>query len=464
VNKKTQETLRRKAESLRHTALTMWMLLIAMTFGDFSLAAQEGGCTDQPTTNLWCGGNAQLVLQNVTISPSAPTNAPYDSIVCVCDTVSATLSWFTTPSTNVTQICHSCKNNTPTNYCDPPVYSTGASPYNITNEWLYEWGSQYVTGDGDSVSFSFTNATAGDVTFWNISAMMPTNPPACGVSVNWAPNAVADRTFAFVAADSISVSAGQLVDNVPTPRPTYLVAYCPGTFITVTAPPNPGMDDNFLPAGWSMSGGLPVTNSDGSTSRTKRHVDRGTVGSTTVTAVSGCSTQSVTIIVYQATFGIYADAASTTFGHAWWGLWVLPDDVYPFLVEADDTSLVPYLGLNGFYAVSFGPSCVTGCDGIVRPGEQPIGGTSPVQYYSATSFYWWCISWNDLKNALEYVDSIRTYPPTYVLASCNCVTEAVAVGSWAGVTVGYNGYMPSGLNDYLINLFSQSPVACLCAQ
>ena len=250
---------------------------------------------DNPTTSLGCAGSAQLVLKDVIISPAAATNAPYDCIVCVCDTVSANLSWFTVPSTNATQTCHTCNGSTPTNYCDPIIYTAGASPYNITNEWWNDWWWDWTNGYGDSVSFSFTNATAGWVDFGNISAEMTTNAPGCGVSVYWADNAHSWRSYAFVAVDSISCDTWNLVTNVP--MPTYSVDFCPGTCITVTASPSPGMDDKFLPGGWSMSGGLTTTNSDGSTSRTRRLVDCGQIGTNVITATSGCSSKSLKVIV-----------------------------------------------------------------------------------------------------------------------------------------------------------------------
>ena len=256
---------------------------------------QENTNCDNPTSSQWCAASAQLVLSNVVINPPAPTNAPYDCIVSVCDTISANLQSFTVPSTNATQTCHTCDGSTPTNFCDPIVYTAGASPYNITNEWRNAWWQGVTSGIGDSMSFNYTNATEGYLRFDNVSAQMPTTAPGCGVSVFWAPNAHNSRTYAFVAVDSISCDAWNLVTN--NPMPTYKVDFCPGTYVTVTASPSPGMDDKFLPGGWSMSGGLATTNSDGSPSRTKRLVDCGQIGTNVITATSGCSSQSLKVIV-----------------------------------------------------------------------------------------------------------------------------------------------------------------------
>jgi hypothetical protein len=265
---------------------------------------------DTPTKSIWCGGDAQLVLKNVTISPAAPTNAPYDCIVCVCASVSANLQWFTVASTNASQTCHTCNGSTPTNYCDAIVYTNGAAPYNITNEWWNCWWWDSTNGYGNSVpAFTFTNAATGWISFDNISAQMTTNPPACGVWVHWADNAVSGRSYAFVAADSISVSDGMWYTN--SPCDTYLVAYCPSNYVTVSASPDPWIEDKYLPAGWNMSGGLATTNADGSPSRTRQLVSTGKIGPVTVTATSGCSSKSITVIVVAVGKFQYLDCSGT---------------------------------------------------------------------------------------------------------------------------------------------------------
>jgi hypothetical protein len=407
---------------------------------------------DNPTTTTNCAASAQLVLKNVTISPAAPTNAPYDCIVCVCDSVSAHLQWFTIPSTNVTQTCHTCKGSTPTNYCDAPIYTAGASPYNITNEWWNEWWYDWTNGIGDSVSFSFTNATAGEVWFDNISAMMTTNAPGCGVWVHWADNAYSGRSYAFVAVDSISPDSGHWVTNVPCD--TYLVQFCPSNYVTVTASPDPGMDDKFLPAGWSMSGGLATTNADGSPSRTKRLVDTGTVGSVTVTATSGCSSKSVKIIVYQAKVELdaYTGDCGLNPGHSWWNLTVQPSDVYPFLKKSDGSDLSQYLGTGGYTCDGGNLCCLSGfCDGSV---EHPESG------YDTNCSYWWCISFGGLINALTYVGDLISSPGKYNPTYNNCTTEAEAVGNYAWAPIGFSGSFPCDLCDYLNTL--PFPEKCSC--
>jgi hypothetical protein len=176
-------------------------------------------------------------------------------------------------------------------------------PYNITNEWWngWDWWWDWTNGLGNSVSFSFTNATAGWVGFGNLSAMMRTNAPGCGVWVHWADNASSGRSYAFVAVDSLTPDMGVLIATNPD---TYIICSVPTnspiTNLTITASPNPGMLDKFLPAGWQMTGGIPATNSDSNDvpiSRTRRLVDLTTPSITTVTCVSGCSSKTVKIVV-----------------------------------------------------------------------------------------------------------------------------------------------------------------------
>jgi hypothetical protein len=446
----------------------------AQAGGGNSSSGNENTNCDNPTTSLWCAGDAQLVLKNVTISPAAPTNAPYDCIVCVCDTVSANLSWFTVPSTNATQTCHTCDGSTPTNYCDPIVYTAGASPYNITNEWWNSWWWDWTNGVGDSVSFSFTNATTGEVWFDNISAMMTTNAPGCNVSIDWATNAVSCRSYAFVAVDSISPdwSTGSPVTNDPCP--TYLVQFCPSNYVTVTASPDPGMDDQFLPAGWNMSGGIATTNADGSPSRTKRLVDTGTVGSVTVTATSGCSSKSVKIIVYQAKVELDADRGTHGIlnglfdvGHSWWNLTIQPADVYPFLQGYDpDTGDSINLsgwegpqGMGGFYDHGHmnGP-------GVVQfKNPQPDGTNGAV--HTATGTYWWCVNIGCYIGALQYVfdlnEECQDGVKTYHVFSDNCSTEAEAVGN-NGCVSSINTILPFRLSKWLNKQLPQPPV-CSCS-
>jgi hypothetical protein len=423
---------------------------------------------DNPTTTTNCAASAQLVLKNVTISPAAPTNAPYDCIVCVCDSVSAHLQWFTIPSTNVTQTCHTCKGSTPTNYCDAPIYTAGASPYNITNEWWNEWWYDWTNGIGDSVSFSFTNATTGEIWFDNISAMMTTNAPGCGVSVYWATNAVSCRSYAFVAVDSISPNQGQWVTNIPCD--TYFVEYDPSnTFpIIITASPNPGMDDKFLPAGWNMSGGLTYTNADGTISRTMRQVKTSAVGSTTVTATSGCSSKSVKIIVYESKFILkvmrghfYVTIGwppfDISFGHSWWELTLQPAEAKSLFYKLHP-DLYKYIDEAGFWPDNWNP--IPGWN-TVGPGNLQIGAQEP----TVNSQRGWDIPYDWLVYETSQVKSFDTTKPEphFDLYNYNCTVVAIAFAEPSFSAFAFLGnYIPAytypgDLADFIDNLNSTFP-------
>ena len=86
-------------------------------------------------------------------------------------------------------------------------------------------------------------------------------------------------------------------------------------------------------------------------------------------------------------------------------------------------------------------------------GAQPIIGTNPQLYHSATDSYWWSIPIGSLIGALTYAYDLNEVPGTYYLFSNNCVTEAIEVGLVAGISVGYTGVTPVGLDDYLITVY-----------
>jgi hypothetical protein len=271
-------------------------------------------------------------------------------------------------------------------------------------------------------------------------------------------NCSASATLNVVKVTSISPSSGLLVTNNPD---TYLVPVCLG-YLTVSAGFCPSMDETNLPGCWQMNGGLAYTNEDGSISRTKRLVDTSSVGTQTVTATAGCSSNSVKIIVYRAAIEIDADAGDCLLTqHAWWNLTIEPSDAYPFVKKADGTDLTPWLGEGGYYGEDSDAGCIfPGCEGRVELGPQPITGTT--NYYSPTGLYWWCISFENLINALTYTRDLWLDPGTYVIDSNSCVTQANAVGGAAGVTTGYSGWNACDFSGWLQIMYATSPPICGC--
>jgi len=260
---------------------------------------------DNPTNYVSCGGDAKLVFTNILMGPAASNGAPYDSIVSVGGFISATLISGTAPSTNITITCHTCDGSTPSNYCDAPITNLGVYPFNITNQWTwtgdfnghcnvkyaYTNGISVTNGLTPSFTFSGTNATSGNVTFANLSAMMPTNPTICNVTT---PGSIS-KTYAFVeVADLYALGYTPIADYGT--NKVYAVCVVPTnapvTNITVKASPNPWMDAQWLPGDWILSGGQ-VTDKETSL------VSITSPGSNVVTCASGVSHKTVTILVQQ---------------------------------------------------------------------------------------------------------------------------------------------------------------------
>jgi len=265
---------------------TLAIILFTTTFGRFNAAAQEG-CTDNPTTNIWCADGAQLILSNIVISPTASNSPPFNSIVCVGDTITASLALSIISSTNGKTICHTCNGSIPTNYCDPTFYTTGVAPTHITNSWNYSTSNGSTNGLGNSVTFELTNSMGGAVTFYNVSAQISTNPPQpCGLNVYWPNNS---RTYAFVKVKDLSAGGYAPISDDGTNK-TYLACPQPGGVITVLAASDPGVGAQWLPNDWLLSGGRVQ---DKATSL----VDITNLGTSIVTCTAGWSQKKVTIVV-----------------------------------------------------------------------------------------------------------------------------------------------------------------------
>ena len=259
---------------------------------------------------------------------------------------------------------------------------------------------------------------------------------------------------------SLAPDRGLLVTTNPVD--TYLVAYCAGSYVTVSANP-PCNIDNVMPTEWQMTGGSPYPNDN-----TKRLVDRGQVGSTTITATAAGSSKSITIIVYQAITAVFADSGDCwTTQHAWWLLQVQPTEVYPYLKTSTGINVSSQLGLGGYYGQEDDISCVCpGCQSSVVMGSQPIRGSDPPAWYSATGSYWWCVPFENLIVALDYVRLLRADSGTYFIncggSTYDCVTEAVSVSRTAGANFNYGGWSGCAFSDFLNQLSFGDPPFCDC--
>ena len=183
----------------------------------------------------------------------------------------------------------------------------------------------------------------------------------------------ASVSFGVDAVTSLTPSAGLWVDDGDgNPNTaTYLVQYGTSTF-TITAGDALGLDAASLPSCWTSS--VPqgaATKIDNKT----YSMDGQNIGKTVINFTCGSSSQTITIIVYQAKYTINVDSDvgidPFTFGHAWWTLSVEPSDVYQFLKKTDGTDSsqgAPYgpLCAGGYFGTSALKSIwISGC-----PGEE----------------------------------------------------------------------------------------------
>ena len=264
------------------------------------------------------------------------------------------------------------------------------------------------------------------------------------------------ETKCTLEAPSVVPDQGVLVATNPN---IYLVAFCPGSFVTVSGTPCCETDPRALVLYWSMTGGLPYTNTDGTIDLTKRLVDRSRIGAVTITVNNGGLSKTIKVIIYQAKFEIDADAGNCLpdVGHAWWNLSIVPSDAAAFI----PSHLQYAQGIAGYF-----DHCQPQGIGQVIFGTQTDrcggGGVHPT-----TGSYWWCISFGSYINALGKVDQLNQWPGMYDVLGNNCVAQAMAVGGASGVSVGYNGIQPCGLSECLNQLImspNPGPPQCYCTQ
>ena len=290
-------------------------------------------------------------------------------------------------------------------------------------------------------------------------AVLPDNK-----DVDITPNVAGQDSYTFnvgvtkcnLEAPSVAPDQGILVTTNPVN--TYLVSYCEGSSVTVVGTPCCSTDPRALALYWHMDGPHPA-NSDGTEDLTKCLVDRGQIGTQTITAAAGGLSTSIKVIVYQAKFEIDADAGNClpNVGHAWWNLSIAPSDAVAFI----PSNLQYAQGIAGYY-----DHCQPQGVGQVIFGTQTdrCGGG---EVHTTTGSYWWCISFGSYINALGKVDQLNQWPGMYDIFGNNCVAQAMAIGVASGVSVGYNGIQPCGLSECLNQLImslNPGPPQCNCTQ
>jgi hypothetical protein len=159
------------------------------------------------------------ISTNITMDPATPPGAPYDSIVCVGETVTATSGGYSVISNAVQQIVQTYTGTGP---CPPDITNQTLVP-TATLGWtiLYD-NEDFDFGTGPSTgAFSYDIATAGTVTFNFHQIVMPTNS-VCGAYVPEGHD-TATKTFAFVEAEILTPN-GRFIDGVDE-APTYRYDY-----------------------------------------------------------------------------------------------------------------------------------------------------------------------------------------------------------------------------------------------
>jgi hypothetical protein len=313
--------------------------------------------------------------------------------------------------------------------------------YEVT--WSASIGNFSASGIGTNATFSPTDCGVSSVIF----TLNYTNDPACGGTGS----STASGSFKVDGVASLTPSTGLWVDDGDGDpnTDTYLVQYGCYDTVTVAAGDCLGLSAVDLPSCWNMSGGTAID-------RKNHSVNGQQVGKTVIKVTCGTSSKTVTIIVYQAKCEIYADQGDCGLGdvgHAWWNLSITPSAAQDFLLDAGCLSLAGYYD----HCQPTGPGQVI----FGTQTDQCSGGG----VHNATGAYWWCVSFDGLQAALNYVEDLATTGSTYDVTSNNCATQAEAVEGQAGAPVIYTGITPCGLSTAL-NLYAMNnggPV-CSCSQ
>lgn len=188
--------------------------------------------------------------------------------------------------------------------CDGLASSSAQKAFLVSSVDIFE--PEKIVCACDTASFTLTN-TCGEVTWEVQGAMNPGNPMVASNSIvagtncgSW--NVVArskDNTNCTDMAVLKVVGAGSLTVSgagIPSATNSQMFTVCPvptnaaNPYVTITASPCPQMDETNLPACWQLTGGI-------GTNRLWRQVDRRQLGTNTITASAGCSSNKVVIIV-----------------------------------------------------------------------------------------------------------------------------------------------------------------------
>jgi hypothetical protein len=260
------------------TTLALWRR--PLTGAENTIPCHPSG---PPETN--CVHDAILhISTNVTISPAAPAGAPYHSIVCVGDTITASGSYLLI--SNAVQEVR--QNYSGTGTCPPDISYQSLAPASVTLGWSIDDDNGVTNGVGSSVAFTRTNGTSGFVSFGFHQITMPANSE-CGAAVPEGHDS-AGKTFAFVEVGSLAPEGTLEIDDDDDDPRTRLFAVCAGPDpVLVFAESYPDIATELLPACWNLVGGTVL-------SKKVTVVEPIDVGAYSVIATASLSSRTATII------------------------------------------------------------------------------------------------------------------------------------------------------------------------
>jgi len=243
----------------------------------------------------------------------------------------------------------------------------------------------------------------------------------------------------FVEVESLLPDVGQEIDDGDGDPDTKTfvvdISINAGDVVTVTATPNPSVDESDLPDCWTLTGGI-------GSSKLERTIDRTTPsGPNVLTCTCGTSEKITTVWVVHCTYTAYADKTVLSeyeIGHGWWRFGIEP---------ANATTLIqpPNVRIWANQEAGYFPKTAGSPHG---PGKLVMGD----QGHAPTSQHTWNIPFILIDNGLTFCRDLAASPGIYDLYYNNCCDQVIASSCTCGVNIPGDKDTPTKLHDYLSGL------------
>lgn len=228
---------------------------------------------------------------------------------------------------------------------------------------------------------------------------------------------------------------------------TFVIPIAASGDLTITAVPEPRLDEAELPAEWTLTGGS-------GTSKLVRTISKSSTSKTTLTCTCGSSSKTTTIYVYKAELYLYADAgdwSTDKYGHSWWELKC--DNDIKGLIKTLNPGLTyeRFFGIGGWWPDMSDPNIIV--DPIkgwaIKARGKVIFGRQSIHIPTGSKH--WQIGYRSFVNALNYAKDLEKSGQNWTVYSNNCTDQAVLVGNSAGIhTISIFGVTsPRNLSDWL---------------